>query len=722
MPGNIQGSITYEIKVATEKAKRELEAFSVEAERAVDSQKLGENDYQFFETPDSSPFVEMADEAEEAKEIIFSGGGEIFGGVEDSLTYLKLELQQAEQNARECALVLQDLANKGASLDSPEVQMYVERLGEAERAAEAIRQKIDGISSGNRNGGVQLEVMANGAKKLTNILKNSGIAKMFNGIARSASNAGHSFLRMSLAMIGARSLFAALRKAVNAYMAENEGLNAKLSGIWSGLGNVLGPVIERIINLLGTAIGYITKFISALGSIAGIALGNSKALNKQAKATGGAGGAAAKASKQLAAFDEMNKLSDNAGGGGGGGGGASAYDWSSEVTLPDWAQMVAENIKKGDWYSAGAILGEKFTEMFTRIDWAMIAQKLSNGIHNLFAIISGFFENTDWLKLGESIATFIANINWKQLVQDIARLAGNIIGASAALVKGLFGNAWKTLSDWFHKNAMDGGKFTIEGLWNGILDAMKNAWQWIKENIFQPFWDGLCKAFGIASPSKKMKEIGGYIIDGLKEGIQNGISTIVSKCTELWNKVKNVFSNVGSWFKTTFQTAWTNVQNVFSNWGSFFSGLWNKISSTFSSLGTSIASAISGSVKNGINNVIGKIQNTINSAIGVINRAIAVMNAIPGVHANSISTISLPRLARGAIVNNPGRGVPAIIGEAGREAVLPLEQNTEWMDILAEKIGGGGNVTIPIYLDNRKIAEYVVDTQKRRAFALNGGY
>ena len=76
-------------------------------------------------------------------------------------------------------------------------------------------------------------------------------------------------------------------------------------------------------------------------------------------------------------------------------------------------------------------------------------------------------------------------------------------------------------------------------------------------------------------------------------------------------------------------------------------------------------------------------------------------------------------LARGGIVNRPGRGVPAIIGEAGAEAVLPLENNTEWMDILADKIGGG-TVTIPINLDGKRIATYIVDIQKKKAFATNG--
>ena len=85
---------------------------------------------------------------------------------------------------------------------------------------------------------------------------------------------------------------------------------------------------------------------------------------------------------------------------------------------------------------------------------------------------------------------------------------------------------------------------------------------------------------------------------------------------------------------------------------------------------------------------------------------------------NPLSVPQIPKLAMGGIVNRPGRGVPAIIGEAGAEAVLPLENNTEWMDILADKIGG--NVTIPIILDGKKIATYVVDIQKKKAFAMNG--
>ena len=104
----------------------------------------------------------------------------------------------------------------------------------------------------------------------------------------------------------------------------------------------------------------------------------------------------------------------------------------------------------------------------------------------------------------------------------------------------------------------------------------------------------------------------------------------------------------------------------------------------------------------------------------MINGAIGIINAIPGVNIKTIQEVSLPRLAKGGIVNNIGKGVPLIAGEAGREAILPLENNTEWMDILVDKINGG-NTTVPIYLDGKMIAKYMIDLQKRRAFATNGG-
>jgi phage-related protein len=111
--------------------------------------------------------------------------------------------------------------------------------------------------------------------------------------------------------------------------------------------------------------------------------------------------------------------------------------------------------------------------------------------------------------------------------------------------------------------------------------------------------------------------------------------------------------------------------------------MWTALKNKFSTLGTAIGEAISGAVKSAINWILNKIESVINNFFGLINSGIDVINAIPGVNIGKLSMLSIPKLARGGIVNQPTQ---AIIGEAGKEAVLPLENNTEWMDMLAEKI------------------------------------
>lgn len=86
----------------------------------------------------------------------------------------------------------------------------------------------------------------------------------------------------------------------------------------------------------------------------------------------------------------------------------------------------------------------------------------------------------------------------------------------------------------------------------------------------------------------------------------------------------------------------------------------------------------------------------------------------------------LPKLARGGIVDGP---TVAMVGERGKEAVMPLENNTGWMDVLVDKIAGrvatavsstGGDVVIPIYLDGGLIDEYIVSARERMSRRSNG--
>jgi phage-related protein len=185
-----------------------------------------------------------------------------------------------------------------------------------------------------------------------------------------------------------------------------------------------------------------------------------------------------------------------------------------------------------------------------------------------------------------------------------------------------------------------------------------------------------------------MMKIGGQLVAKIPQiltNIKNGFKPLTSFFSELWEGIKKTFSNVESFFSNTFKKGFEAVKNAFSNFKSFFTGLWDSIKTTFSSLGTNIASAIGGAVKSGINGVINIIQNTINKAIGLINGAIGLINKLPGVNVGKVGEVTLPRLARGGIVDRP---TVAEIGEAGREAVIPLENNKTWIRDLAKEIKG----------------------------------
>lgn len=79
--------------------------------------------------------------------------------------------------------------------------------------------------------------------------------------------------------------------------------------------------------------------------------------------------------------------------------------------------------------------------------------------------------------------------------------------------------------------------------------------------------------------------------------------------------------------------------------------------------------------------------------------------------------LQIPKLATGGIVNRP---TFAQIGEAGREAIMPLDRNTEWMNELAKKINSNGGV-VNVYLDGRLIQRQYNQRQEEFNFATNGG-
>lgn len=141
------------------------------------------------------------------------------------------------------------------------------------------------------------------------------------------------------------------------------------------------------------------------------------------------------------------------------------------------------------------------------------------------------------------------------------------------------------------------------------------------------------------------------------------------------------------------------------------------------------------SVKDFVNSVIQMFENMVNRVINGINSLISGFNSIgfdlpdflgggswhPSIP--TIPTVNLPRLANGGVTT--GRTL-AEIGEAGREAVLPLENNTGWMDDLASKLASkmpdySGAKTVVLAVDGKEFARinlpYLQDEEIRLGIA-----
>lgn len=252
---------------------------------------------------------------------------------------------------------------------------------------------------------------------------------------------------------------------------------------------------------------------------------------------------------------------------------------------------------------------------------------------------------------------------------------------------------FKGLPDWFGQ-LLGGVADIFRGLWDAICEIFAPVGEWFSEN-FGDAWDSVVIIWNNVKPYfeglwEGIKAAVSILWTVLKTGFKNaweGIKLVFSVAVDffktIWENIKLVFSVVKNVLTGNFKDAWEGIKKIFSNWGSFFSGLWDKVKNTFSKIGTNIGDAISKSVKAGINGVIGMIEGVINTGINLINGAIGLINKLPGVSVGKIKELSLPRLAKGGVVDEP---TPAIFGEDGAEAVVPLENNTGWMRKVASQI------------------------------------
>lgn len=240
----------------------------------------------------------------------------------------------------------------------------------------------------------------------------------------------------------------------------------------------------------------------------------------------------------------------------------------------------------------------------------------------------------------------------------------------------------------------------VTALFNGLLDSivaiLNQIWESITA-IFQAIWDTIVAIFTPLGEwfGERWNDITTVLADVAKwfgetfqkawDALTKVFSPIGTWFGERWNDVTTALANVATWFGNIFSSAYEAVTNAFSSIGSFFSGVWETVKGIFVDAGQKVGSAVGGAFKGAVNAVLGTIENVVNGFIGMINGVLDTVRGLPGLGwVGSVGYVSLPRLARGGIVDSP---TVAMIGEAGKEVVMPLE-NTGFLQTMGRIVGG----------------------------------
>lgn len=509
-----------------------------------------------------------------------------------------------------------------------------------------------------------------------------------------------------------------IAEAYDSLTGKSYTLGNQMGAAWATLYAQIAPVIERIIALLTRAMAVIAQFFSVLGG-RGTYMKAIDYSKDWADATAKGAGSAKEWKNQLMGFDEINRLEEPSSGGGGGG--SALHDYENmfeeanvESKIADFANSIKQAIRNGDWQGLGTLLGDKINSIFpsaakwkewggkignalkgvinsayytlktadfamfgTRIadffnsalskalsdegggsaaenlgrllmrkttmildlllggikelDWALVGQAIGDFFIGAISEASEWIGSQDWSQIGATLwhafETLIENIDFESLAESFFSFLGAALGAAAAGIGAFFDKSVQAIKDYFRQKTEEAGGDAWEGFKKGIKDAWSNVTAWCKEHIVDPFVNGVKDLLGIHSPSTVFASIGTNVVEGLWNGIQNKWSGFLSFFQGLWNDLK-------TWWGGLRLGAFHIPRPVFS-WG-------------------------------------------YTQASGLIAEALKFVG-LPA----TIPHLNISWMAKGGVID----GTTLIgAGEAGKEAIIPLERNTEWISKVAAEM------------------------------------
>lgn len=565
-------------------------------------------------------------------------------------TYEKTDVSEQAERVR----LLQSEFNKTASevekLNS-KLTNTSEKISDAKTQAADLAQQIEG-----RNKGAGIRAATEAASKS---MDNFG--KRISSVVRSA-----------LVFTAITQALAKVREWVKSVVMTNSEARESIAQLKGALLTLAQPLVSVVVPAFTMLVRVITAVINQISRLVALISGKSvkasanaaKSLNKETKALKGTGGAAKKAASDLAAFDEINQLSgdtaDSAGGGG----------VSADDITPDFSYMddISDRLKK----IADAVLliaaGLALWKLGNSLPGAL--GKILTKLGGILIAVGGL------ILLWESLSDAWNNgVNWKNLLGALAGTAA--LAGGLALVFGKVGAGI---------GLVIAGAAMIITAFKDICDNGANL-----QNT-------LMLIAGIVATGLGFFFLTGSVIPLAIAGIASILVAMMKLTGNLEEFAKNLKENILGGIIQFIKGVFTgDLKMAFDGVKKVAKGIVNGI--------LIIVESFINNIIRGLNWLITKINSI----------RLKVPDWVPGVggkgwspHIGQMSSITLPRLATGAVIP-PNKEFLAVLGDqkSGTNIETPLATMVDaFKQAMAES--GGGATTVVIQLDGKEIARSTV--------------
>jgi hypothetical protein len=198
------------------------------------------------------------------------------------------------------------------------------------------------------------------------------------------------------------------------------------------------------------------------------------------------------------------------------------------------------------------------------------------------------------------------------------------------------------------------------------------------------------------------------ITQNTKNGFSNAKDGAIANAQEMYDKVTGIMSDLDSKMGGSADSIHSKMKNGFEATTEDVTDSWYEMKKYMKDSANAIGK-IAEHVGNAVSEGFGQVADSINGMSFEIpswvkdygGKEFKPSLKKPG-------KISIPALATGGIITSP---TTALVGEAGREAVLPLESNTGWIDMIANRVNEGNVEEIRLLREQNRLLTEIADKE-----------